>query len=352
MSRSGTQRRLHTLGASALAASLVALAAPAAHASTFDQVLRATCAVAGDKLPGIDGRTIDLRVAGEVPGVNLFGGTVPMRLDAMGLTIDPQLLRTQVYATDGTVSASLDAVEFEATIGSASVSRTIMPGPLGTNPFRVDLPPRFSVPQVAGQQVLFSGFVSGQASVSLSSFTLNLAREGAAQAPGLVPTATATCAAPPNVLSTASLLVEPEPTPTPTPLPTPTPTPVPPTPTPEPTPEPTPTPVPPTPTPVPTPTPTVDPTPTPTPTPTGPQVLGLSPSVVPAYLGGIVRLRGTGFRGATSVRIAGSSTLFFVVSDTDVRIFAGPRKPGRYAITVRTPRGISAATTASLLTYR
>lgn len=335
------------LGRRAAVAALLAAAALPATASastTFDTTLRSTCTVVGAASP-VAPTMIDLHVAGGLRDSQFTGGFVPLDISAMDLRLDAQVGRPQIVMTDGKIRASLDDVTIGWNVWGER-EQSVSPGDLGTKDYRVDLAPFFDVPQLAGKTIdLQTGNGPGSPEFSIKRFTVTVERSAGLSYPEPA-AATVTCTPPSHVLAKATILFPGDPTPTPTPAPTPTPTPTLPTPTPTVTPEPTPTP-----TVTPEPTPTATPTPTPTPV-AGPSISSISPSTVPAYLGGIVRLRGNGFRGATSVRVAGGATLFFASSNTDIVFWAPPRKPGRYAVTVTTPKGTSAASSSTLLTYR
>lgn len=338
--------RLARRAATAVLLTAASLPATASAASSFDTTLRSTCTTAGARSP-VAPTMIDLHVAGGLKDSQFTGGFVPLDISAMDLRLDAQFGRPQIVMTDGKIRASLDDVTIGWNVWGER-EQSVSPGDLGTKDYRVDLAPFFDVPQLAGKTIdLQTGNGPGSPEFSIKRFTVTVERSAGLSYPE--PTAaTVTCTPPAHVLAKATILFPGDPTPTPTPAPTPTPTPTLPTPTPTVTPDPTPDP---TPEPTPTATPTATPSPTPTPV-SGPVISSITPSSVPAYLGGIVRLRGSGFRGATSVRVAGGATLFFASSNTDIVVWAPPRKPGRYAVTVTTPKGTSAASSSTLLTYR
>lgn len=87
-------------------------------------------------------------------------------------------------------------------------------------------------------------------------------------------------------------------------------------------------------------------------TPFPPSVTSIAPSVLPALRGGTVKVSGTGFTGTTKVTIGGTKSRFSVGSDTELKVTAAPRWPGRYVLRVTTPSGTSTAAKTAVVTFR
>ena len=89
------------------------------------------------------------------------------------------------------------------------------------------------------------------------------------------------------------------------------------------------------------------------PTGAAPTVTGVSPPSGPVAGGGIVTVTGTGFTGASAVNFGTvAATGLAVASDTSLTVTVPPAAaPGQVDVTVTTPRGTSAVTTADQFTY-
>lgn len=82
-----------------------------------------------------------------------------------------------------------------------------------------------------------------------------------------------------------------------------------------------------------------------------PQVTGVSPNTGLVVLGGITFISGKGFTGATEVHVGSARGAFAVVSDTLILAYASPHAAGVVDVTVHTPAGTSAITSADHFTF-
>ncbi len=83
-----------------------------------------------------------------------------------------------------------------------------------------------------------------------------------------------------------------------------------------------------------------------------PIVTQLTPNVGPSSGGQIITITGSGFTGATAVNFDGNATIFSVKSDTSIEALTPAHVPQVVAVTVTTPSGTSAVTSASSYVYQ
>jgi len=84
-----------------------------------------------------------------------------------------------------------------------------------------------------------------------------------------------------------------------------------------------------------------------------PVVSAVSPSVGPTTVGTSVTISGSNFLGASSVDFgSAAASSFTVTSDTSITATAPPEPAGTVDVTVRSPRGTSATSSADQFTYR
>ncbi len=86
-------------------------------------------------------------------------------------------------------------------------------------------------------------------------------------------------------------------------------------------------------------------------TPTGPLVMGMSPTSGPTAGGTTVTINGSGFTGATFVYFGSTSAAFTVNSDTSISATSPAEPAGTVDVTVVTPGGTSATSSADQFTF-
>jgi hypothetical protein len=82
-----------------------------------------------------------------------------------------------------------------------------------------------------------------------------------------------------------------------------------------------------------------------------PQVTSLVPNIGLTQLGGITVIMGKGFTGTTEVDFGSTRGLYAVLSDTMILAYASPHAAGAVDVTVHTPYGISAISSADRFTF-